>query len=75
MSPPSACQRSRWPLAAPLPLLVGSCLGKAARHAGWTEAALAGACTHLALTQLGECFADCCELEPDPRPASGAAGG
>ena len=74
MSPPSACQRPRWPLAAPLPVLT-SCPGKAARHAGWAETALAGACTHLALTQLAERFADYGELEPDPRPGSGAAGG
>ena len=74
MSPRSACQRSRWPLAAPLPVL-RPCPGKAARHAGWTETVLARACTHLALTQLVECFTDYGELEPDPRPGSGAAGG
>jgi len=74
MSPPSACQRSRWPLAAPLPV-PRSYPGKAACHAGWTETALAGVCTHLTRTQLAERFADYGELEPDPRPGSGAAGG
>ena len=73
MSPASACQRPRWPLAAPSPVLT-SCPGKAARPAGWAATAPARACTHLALTQLVGCFADCCELEPDPRPGSGAAG-
>jgi hypothetical protein len=74
MSPPSACQRSQWPLAAPLPV-PRSYPGKAACHADWTETALAGVCTHLTRTQLAERFADYGELEPDPRPGSGTAGG
>ena len=74
MSPPSACQRSRWPLATLLPV-PGSYPGKAARRADWIETALAGVCIHLALTQLAERFADYGEFEPDPRPGSGAAGG
>jgi hypothetical protein len=74
MSPPSACQHPRWPLAAPLPVLT-SCPGKAARRAGWAETALAGACTHLARIPVARRFADYGVLEPDPRPGSGAAGG
>lgn len=49
MSPPSACTRSRWPLAAPLPV-PRSYPGKAACHADWTETAQAGVCTYLART-------------------------
>jgi hypothetical protein len=42
MNPPSACTRSPWPAAVPVPLLVRSCPGTVARRAGGTETVLVG---------------------------------
>ncbi len=42
MNPPSACTRSPWPAAVPVPLLVRSRPGTVPRHAGGTETVLVG---------------------------------